>query len=69
MWTTDSTRPSPRLLTTSIWPSLGFLPGAVEKHLDLVQAIKEGDGERAEGIMRQHVAEFYDQVRRVLEAE
>ena len=60
-------------LSQRLWylalPRLGFLSSAVEKHLDLVQAIDDRDGDRAEEIMRQHVAEFYDQVRRVLEAE
>jgi DNA-binding GntR family transcriptional regulator len=59
-------------LSQRLWylalPHLGFLPGAVEKHLDLVAAIREGDADRAEGIMRSHVQEFYDQVRRVLSA-
>ena len=57
-------------LSQRLWylalPKLGFLPGAVEKHLDLVQAIESDDGDRAEAIMRQHVQEFYDQVREVL---
>ena len=48
-------------------PKLGFLPGAVEKHLDLVQAIENGDGDEAEAIMRGHVHEFYDNVREVLQ--
>jgi DNA-binding GntR family transcriptional regulator len=48
-------------------PKLGFLPGAVEKHLDLVQAIENGDGNEAEQIMRGHVQEFYDNVREVLQ--
>jgi DNA-binding GntR family transcriptional regulator len=59
-------------LSQRLWylalPHLGFLPGAVEKHLDLVSAIREGDADRAERIMRSHVQEFYDQVRQVLSA-
>jgi DNA-binding GntR family transcriptional regulator len=57
-------------LSQRLWclalPKLGFLPGAVEKHLDLVQAIKNGDSDEAERIMRGHVGEFYAQVRQVL---
>ena len=57
-------------LSQRLWylalPKLGFLPGAVEKHLDLVQAIKNGDGDEAERIMRAHVGEFYAQVREIL---
>ncbi|MGD8473111.1 MAG: GntR family transcriptional regulator [Anaerolineae bacterium] len=57
-------------LSQRLWylalPELGFLPTAVEQHLDLVQAIKNGDGDEAERIMRTHVGEFYAQVREVL---
>jgi DNA-binding GntR family transcriptional regulator len=35
-------------------------------HLSLVEAIEAGDGDRAEQIMREHVAEFYTQVREIL---
>jgi len=58
-------------LSQRLWylalPKLGFLPGAVEKHLGLVHAIQNGDGDEAERIMRAHVAEFYAQVREILE--
>jgi DNA-binding GntR family transcriptional regulator len=58
-------------LSQRLWylalPQMGFLPSAVEKHLDLVQAIRAGDGDRAEEIMRAHVGEFYGQVREILE--
>jgi DNA-binding GntR family transcriptional regulator len=40
----------------------------VEEHVELVEAIQAGDGERSEAIMRRHVAEFYAQVRQVLKA-
>ena len=57
-------------LSQRLWylalPKLGFLPTAVEQHLDLVQAIKNGDGDEAERIMRAHVGEFYAKVREVL---
>jgi DNA-binding GntR family transcriptional regulator len=57
-------------LSQRLWylalPQLGFLPSAVEKHLELVEAIKVGDGDRAEQIMSSHVRDFCDQVRRVL---
>lgn len=57
-------------LSQRLWylalPELGFLPSAVEKHLDLVHAIKNGDGDEAERIMRAHVGEFYAQVRKIL---
>jgi DNA-binding GntR family transcriptional regulator len=60
-------------LSQRLWylalPSLGFLPSSVEKHLELVEAIKTGDGDQAERIMREHVKEFYAQVRRILQAE
>jgi DNA-binding GntR family transcriptional regulator len=57
-------------LSQRLWylalPHLGFLPSAIEKHLDLVEAIKAGDADRAEQIMRSHVQDFYDKVREVL---
>jgi DNA-binding GntR family transcriptional regulator len=60
-------------LSQRLWylalPRLGFLPAAVEKHLGLIEAIKAGDADRAEQIMRDHVQEFYDRVREILTAE
>ena len=57
-------------LSQRLWylvlPYLEFLPSSVGKHLELVEAIKSGDAERAEQIMRSHVEDFYEQVRRVL---
>jgi DNA-binding GntR family transcriptional regulator len=57
-------------LSQRLWylalPKLGFLPGSVEQHLGLVKAIKDGDGDEAERIMRAHVGQFYAQVREVL---
>lgn len=59
-------------LSQRLWylalPHLGFLPAAVQKHLDLVDAIKSGDADQAEQIMRNHVQDFYDKVRQVLTA-
>jgi DNA-binding GntR family transcriptional regulator len=60
-------------LSQRLWylalPHMGFLPDAVEKHLDLVEAIKSGDADHAEQIMRNHVQDFYDKVREVLAVE
>ena len=57
-------------LSQRLWylvlPHLKFLPSAVEKHLDLVTAIRERDADRAEAIMRDHVQDFYGKVRQVL---
>jgi DNA-binding FadR family transcriptional regulator len=57
-------------LSQRLWylalPHLGFLPAAVEKHLDLVDAIKAGDADRAEQIMHDH-AGVYSQVREIPE--
>jgi len=57
-------------LSQRLWylalPQLGFLPSAVEKHLELVEAIRSNDADRAEQIMRRHVQDFYDKVRQVL---
>jgi len=45
---------------------LGFLPGSVEKHLALVDAIRSHDAGAAESIMHAHVESFYNEVRLVL---
>jgi DNA-binding GntR family transcriptional regulator len=60
-------------LSQRLWylaiPQLGFLPSAVEKHLDLVDAIAASDADLAQEIMRSHVQEFYDRVREILMAD
>jgi DNA-binding GntR family transcriptional regulator len=60
-------------LSQRLWylalPHIEFLPGAVEKHLDLVEAIRTGDADEAERIMSDHVRGFYAKVREVLTAE
>ena len=57
-------------LSRRLWylalPGLGTVAAAVEKHLELVEAIRTGDADRAERVMRAHVEEFYAQVRRIL---
>ena len=59
-------------LSQRLWylvaPHLGFLPAAVEEHLDLVEAIKAGNAEQAEQIMHAHVKDFYAKVQAVLAA-
>lgn len=42
------------------------LEAAVETHRDLLEAIVEGDGERAADVMRRHVQDFEQAMRRVL---
>jgi DNA-binding GntR family transcriptional regulator len=55
-----------RRLWYLVLPHIGYLPAAVEKHLNLVEAIRAGDGDRAEEIMKEHVSEFYAQVHETL---
>jgi DNA-binding GntR family transcriptional regulator len=57
-----------RRLWYLVLPHLESLPSSVEMHLDLVQAIADGDADRAEGIMHEHVKAFYDEVHQILEA-
>jgi len=45
-----------------VLPHLDFLSTAVESHLEMVQAIKAQDGERAAEMMRGHVQGFYEKV-------
>jgi DNA-binding GntR family transcriptional regulator len=49
-------------------PKLVSLPGAVEAHVALVEAIKAGDAGRAEQLMREHVAGFYAEARAALDS-
>jgi DNA-binding GntR family transcriptional regulator len=58
-----------RRLWYLVLPHLESLPSSVEMHLGLVQAIADGDADRAEEIMHEHVREFYDEVREILEDE
>lgn len=57
-------------LSLRLWylvlPHLAFLPGSVGKHLDIVDAIARHDPDAAEQMMRQHVIEFYKNVRSYL---
>ena len=57
-------------LSQRLWymalPSIDFLPTFVSEHLDLIEAIKNKDADRAEQIMNRHVKGFYDRVREVL---
>lgn len=57
-------------LTQRLWylalPQLDMLPTAVAEHLKLVESIKSKDADRARKIMYDHVNEFYDRVRHIL---
>lgn len=55
-----------RRLWYLVLPRLGYLPTAVGEHLDLVEAVRKGDAERAERIMHEHVADFYARIRETL---
>lgn len=57
-----------RRLWYLVLPLLGYLPAAVEEHLNLVEAIRAGDADRAEQIMHDHVQTFYAKVRETLTA-
>jgi DNA-binding GntR family transcriptional regulator len=58
-----------RRLWYLVLPHLGYLPASVEEHLDLVEAIRAGDADRAGQIMHEHVEEFYTKVRETLLAD
>ena len=57
-------------LSQRLWymvlPRLDILPTSVAEHLNMVEAIKSQDVERARSIMYDHVKAFYDQVRHIL---
>lgn len=45
-----------------VLPKLGFLPAAVESHLEIVNAVKDHNAEKAAQIMYEHVHSFYEKV-------
>ena len=57
-------------LSQRLWymalPQLDSLPTAVAEHLEMVESIKTQDAVRARKIMHDHVKEFYDRVRAIL---
>ena len=59
-------------LSQRLWylalPQLDSLPSAVAEHLTLMESIKSKDAERARKTMYDHVNEFYDRVRRILDS-
>lgn len=58
-----------RRLWYLVLPRLETLPSSVEMHFQLTTAIEDGDADRAESIMGEHVEAFYDEVHEILEAE
>jgi DNA-binding GntR family transcriptional regulator len=60
-------------LSRRLWylllPHLETLSSSVEMHVNLVGAIEDGDPDRAEEIMHEHVKEFYDEVREIMESQ
>jgi len=58
-----------RRLWYLVLPHLETLSSSVEMHVNLVGAIKSGDADHAEEIMYEHVKEFYDDVREILERQ
>ena len=45
---------------------LGDVRGAMEQHIAITEALKAGDGARAEALLRQHIADFQQRIRAVL---
>ena len=45
---------------------LGDVRGAMEQHRGIAEALDARDGERAEALLRQHIAEFQNSIRSVL---
>lgn len=60
-------------LSQRLWylqlPHLDFLPTAVQKHLELVVAIKARDAGLAEDLMHEHVLQFYEHVTKALQVK
>ncbi|HSR35223.1 MAG TPA: FCD domain-containing protein, partial [Anaerolineae bacterium] len=45
---------------------LGSVRGAMEQHVQIAEAIKEGDGTRAEILVQQHVSGFQQEIKDAL---
>jgi DNA-binding GntR family transcriptional regulator len=45
---------------------LGDVRGAMEQHVEIAEAIKEGDGTRASALLRQHIVEFQQGIKAVI---
>jgi len=58
-----------RRLWYLVLPHIGYLPASVEEHLELVDAIRKRDADRAAQIMHDHVEEFYTKVHETLVAQ
>ena len=58
-----------RRLWYLVLPHLETLSSSVEMHVSLVGAIESGDADHAEEIMYEHVKEFYDDVREILQRQ
>ncbi len=58
-----------RRLWYLVLPHLGYLPASVEEHVDLIEAVKAGDADRAQLIMHAHVEDFYAKVHETLVAQ
>jgi DNA-binding GntR family transcriptional regulator len=60
-------------LSQRVWylvlPHIDFLPGAVQNHIELVDAVKAGDDRKAEQIMHAHIKSFYTKIIKILKEE
>jgi DNA-binding GntR family transcriptional regulator len=45
---------------------LGSVRGAMEQHIGVIQAVKARDEERAEALLKQHIAQFQQEIKAVL---
>lgn len=57
-------------LSQRLWylvlPQLDFLPGAVESHIELTEAIRAQDADKAEKLMYAHIECFYSKISKLL---
>jgi DNA-binding GntR family transcriptional regulator len=58
------------VLSLRLWflvlDQIAGLPQAIDEHIDLLAAVRDGDGDRAEAILRTHVSGFEQAIRAVL---
>lgn len=51
-----------------VLPKLEFLPGAVKSHIELTDAIKSQDADRAGELMHAHIEGFYSKISKILKS-
>lgn len=58
-----------RIFSIKIGGAIGLSKAAIKEHEEVLEAIRERDGDRAERIMRRHIREASDMLQRIIEGK